>query len=69
MNKKLVILGSAIIALTALLFWMVNAQPPTKECLANCGFMNTGNLYLTSLLPLTLGTLGIWLFVVGMRRR
>lgn len=69
MNKKLVIPGVAIIAFAAILFWLVSEQPPTRDCLVNCGFQVTGRLYLTSLLPLMLGTLGIWLFVVGIKRK
>lgn len=69
MNKKLVISGAAIIAVAAILFWLVSMQPPTRDCLVNCGFEVTGRLYLTSLLPLMLGTLGVWLVGVGIKRK
>ena len=68
MNKKLVILGSAVLAVAASLFLTVSSQPPSTDCHLNCGFADSGRLYLTSLLPLLIATLGIWLLGVGIKR-
>lgn len=68
MNKNLVIVGTVIVVLALVLFWLVSMQPSTPDCLFNCGYSVSGRLYLTTLLPLTLGTLGAWLLVMGIRK-
>ena len=69
MKKNMVISGVAALSAAAILFWAVSMQTPTQDCLVNCGFLETGELHLTSLLPLMLGTLGVWLVGVGIRRK
>jgi hypothetical protein len=69
MNRNLVVLGAAITAIAAGLFWFVSSQPNTRECISDCGLIFGDNLYLTSLGPITLGTLGVWLLVVGLIRK
>ncbi|UVS69355.1 hypothetical protein [Nitrososphaera viennensis] len=70
MKAKLVALGGVIMAAGAMLFLYVSMQPVTPECVGNCGIADSGgNLYLTSMLPIVIVTLGGWMMALGIRRK
>ncbi|AIF83567.1 hypothetical protein NTE_01504 [Candidatus Nitrososphaera evergladensis SR1] len=69
MKAKLVALGGGIIAAGVLLFLYVSLQPTTPDCLDNCGLTSGGDLYLTSMLPIVIFTLGGWMLALGIRRK
>jgi len=69
MKTKLVVLGGGMVAAGALLFFLVSLQPTTADCLDNCGLANGSGLYMTSLLPIVIFTLGGWILALGIRRK
>ncbi len=70
MKAKYLVVGGGITAASILLFLYASAQPVTPNCiLDNCGLENGGKLYLTSILPIMMFTLGGWMLALGIRRK
>jgi hypothetical protein len=69
MNRMIVIIGLILCIIGVILLAVVLSQPPTDENPVRQNPNELPNaLYFTSLLPIFVLSVGIWLFVVGIKR-
>jgi hypothetical protein len=69
MNRMIVIIGIILCIIGIILLAVVLSQPPTDENPVRQNPNELPNaLYFTSLLPIFVLSVGVWLFVVGIKR-